>query len=157
MRLLGTLVMVGLSGLGCRSNSVASNTEPIADQASLPPRPPSRALIRGAVRTEANRPVGGAAVIAEVMYKYDAPTEGRCQGTRVLRLDTVTEATGEFEIPIETVGPAFPNACLVLMILAPSGSGLRDTTLSGYRFDLAVPESGSSGPVVEIEVVLQTR
>ncbi len=157
VRLLGTLVMVGLSGLGCRSNSVASDTEPIvrgSDQASLPPRPPARALIRGAVRTDAHSPVGGATVISELMHDVN-PAGGRCPGPRGMRLDTVTKATGEFEIPIESVGPQW-DACLVLMILAPSGSGLRDTTLSGYRFLLAPPDSGS-GPVVEIDVVLQAR
>ena len=72
-----------------------------------------------------------------------------------MRLDTVTKATGEFEIPIESVGPQ-KNVCLVLTILAPSGSGLRDTSLFGYRFHMAPPDSGS-GPVVEIDVVLQAR
>ena len=158
VRLLGTLLMVGLSGLGCRPNSVASDTEPIvrgSDQASLPPRPPARALIRGVVRTAAHRPVDAATVIAELTNEHERPTEGRCRGTRVIRLDTVTEVTGKFEIPIESVGPSF-NACLVLTILAPSGSGLRDTSLFGYRFLLAPPDSGS-GPVVEIDVVLQAR
>ncbi len=158
VRLLVTLVMVGLGGLGCRSNSVASDTEPIvsdSDQASLPPRPPARALIRGAVRTDALSSVSGALVIAELMRDDGNPAGGRCRGPLGMRLDTVTKAAGEFEIPIESVGPPW-DVCLVLTILAPSGSGLRDTVLFGYRFRLELSDSSSS-PVVEVEVVLQTR
>ena len=153
VRLLVTLVVVGLSGLGCRSDSIALDTEPIVSgpgQAELPARPPMRALIRGTVRTDAHRPVGAARVIAELMH----PAAGRCRGVLAFRRDTVTEATGEFEIPIVAVGPQY-DACLVLTIRAPSGSGLRDTSLFGYRFRMELSDSGRS-PVVEIDVVLQT-
>ena len=159
VRLLVTLVIVGLSGLGCSSNSVTSDTEAImrgSGQGRSPPRPPYRALIRGVVRTDAHRPVGAATVIAELTNERDGnPEAGRCRGLVALRHDTVTEATGEFEIPIEVVGPQF-DACLVLTILAPSGSGLRDTSLFGHRFRMEPSDSGRS-PVVDIDVVLRTR
>ena len=160
VRLVLTLVIVGLSGLGCRSNSVASDTEPIrrgSDPAlPLPTRPPAGALIRGAVRTDAHSPVGGATVIAQLMREDEGnPAGGRCRGPLGMRLDTVTKVTGEFEMPIESVVPQW-DVCLVLTILAPLGSGLRDTSLFGYRFRLELSDSSSS-PVVEIDVVLQAR
>ena len=152
--LIATLVTGGLSCSATRNSGqpVMSGSR----QAGGPPRAPNRVLLRGVVRSVVGRPVVAATVFAELVNERTGRQEtGRCQGQVSLRRDTVTASTGEFEIPIEAVGPQF-QACLVLKVLAPSGSGLRDTSLSGHRFWFGLPHAGDT-TTVELEVVLMER
>lgn len=116
----------------------------------------NRVTVSGVVRNTAGTPVEGARVIAQlVSEQVPEPTPGEdrgtCRGGLWAQRETVSSATGHFDIPFASVGPQV-DACLVLRVYAPD-SGLKDTTASGWRFRFEVPRTAEV-PTVHIELAL---
>lgn len=121
-----------------------------------PPRSTNRIIVSGMVRSPQGAPVAGARVVAELSRRETPNTAAdSCMGRPALQREAVSSATGQFDIPLESAGPQF-DACLVVRIVAPVGSGLKDTTVSGQRFRFAVPRTPEV-PSVRLEVVLSER
>lgn len=116
----------------------------------------NRVTVSGVVRNTAGTPVEGARVIAQLFSEQvpeNSPGEdrGKCQGGLWAQREAVSTAAGTFEIPFASAGPAV-DACLVLRAYAPD-SGLRDTTVSGWRFPFSVPRTRDA-PSVHVELAL---
>lgn len=116
----------------------------------------NRVTVSGVVRNTAGTPVEGARVIAQlVSEQVPEPTpgedRGKCRGGLWAQRETVSSATGQFDIPFASAGPAV-DACLVLRVYAPD-TELRDTTVSGLRFRFEVPHA-SALPNVHVDVAL---
>jgi hypothetical protein len=141
-----------LSVAACRP----ANSQSGLRAATGPPRPPNKAIVSGIVQTTKRTPVPGSRVVAQLFYE-EAPGigEGSCRGTMAMQREAASSATGEFLIPIESPGPQF-NACLVVMVSAPPGTGLRDSSSSGQRFRFELPRTNQV-TTVHVEVVLGDR
>lgn len=123
---------------------------------SSPPRSMNRVTVSGVVRNTAGTPVEGALVIAQlVSEQVPEPTpgedRGKCRGGLWAQRESVSSVTGQFDIPFASPGPAV-DACLVLTVYAPD-TGLKDTTVSGWRFRFEVPHA-SELPNVHVDVAL---
>lgn len=118
-----------------------------------PTRPVNRVLVAGMVQTTNHMPVPGARVIAQLLDEALPGAAGSpCQGALDIVREAFSLATGEFNLLIESPGPQF-DACLVVKVFAPPGSGLKDTTLSSQRFRFEVPRAGEV-PTIHLEVTL---
>src|SRR2546421_7267869 len=123
-----------------------------------PPRPPNKLLVSGSIQTTERTPVVGARVVAELI-RFDRTGTGdpECLPQFSAHLEAESSPTGQFEILFQSPGPQF-DACLVVRVFAPAGSGLRDTTISGQRVRFELPDPHTHQvSTVHLDAVLNSR
>ncbi len=116
-----------------------------------PPRPPNKLIVSGSIQTTEHGAVAGARVVAELSrFRIDMPKFS-------VHLEAESSPTGQYEILFQSPGPQF-DACLVVRVFAPAGSGLRDTTISGQRVRFELPDPHTHQvSTVHLDAVLSRR
>ena len=130
---------------------------PVLQQPKGPPRPQNKLIVSGTVHTAYHQPVPGARIVANLIRVEQSDPAVTCpprQGS-LREAKAETSPSGQFEVLFQSAGPQF-DACLVLKVLAPTGSGLKDTVVSGQRVRFQLPDPRTHQILtVPIDVVLR--
>lgn len=110
-----------------------------------PPQAEAAATILGEVRTESGAPVVGAAVLVEVYHPG-------CEGGAITSTHGKTGTTGGYRA--RATVPTDGERCLVATALAPAGTGLRSTTVSGVPANFVWTRDGTPASEVRIDFIL---
>ncbi len=133
----------------------SASIAPALQQPHGPPRPSNKLIVSGTVHTAQHQPVARARIVADLVRVDRTDTALACPQRQGGHRNTESAATGQFEVVFQSPGPQF-DACLVVAVFAPSGSGLKDTVVAGQRVRFQLPDPRTHEvSTVHLDIVLR--